>query len=188
MTDIILLDLDLTGAEGGIGTVQRLCTYSTNVFYNPDPDEDPADGYEYIAVGDLLQIDDLNGSSEELNSSGTTVTLSGVDPAYRIQIDQNGFKKAPIDISIATVEDGKNIVASGSAQYWHRGTCDSPATEIDHESGTMTIAVNTQSVFGNLDRVAELCRTSMSTHLARHQGDRFFSFVASTSETELWIS
>ncbi|PHS21998.1 MAG: hypothetical protein COA84_14040 [Robiginitomaculum sp.] len=176
MIDIVLLSLDLTKAPAG--TVHRLTSNSFDVLYN---------GNNYSAVGDLLNFEDIENMAE-LTSIGTTLSLSGIDPAYRIEIDNGGFLNAPIDISIAQLPANTNIVPDGTAAYFHRGTCDTPNTEIDYESGTMSINIGTRSVFGNLDKVPDLCRTSQSSHKARHAGDDFFKYVASIAQEEIWKS
>jgi len=176
MIDIVLVSLDLTKATGGI--VHRMCSASHDVQYN---------GHTYRAVGDLLSIDDIE-STADLTTLGTSITLSGIDPAYRQEIDNGGFLRAPIDIMIAQLPEGSDTVPDNTAGYYHRGTCDTPNTEIDYSTGSLTIAINTQSVFGNLDKIPDLCRTSQSSHEARHPGDKFFTFVAAVTQEEKWIS
>ena len=87
---------------------------------------------------------------------------------------------------IGTLPEGGDQVLD--SQYWHRGTCDTPNTVIDYSSdpATMRIEVSTQSIFGNLDKVPDLCRTSQGSHSSRHPGDLFFSKVASISQEEVW--
>lgn len=181
---IILLSLDLTAATAG--TVHRLCTAPHDIVY---------ESFTYSAVGDLLKIEDLE-TSADLNSVGTTITLSGIDPAYRTEIDQNGFRNAPIELSIGYVDDNTNVVPDGTAVVIHTGTCESPITDVDHESGEMTIGVSTNSIWGNLDKVPDLARSSYATHSSRHCYDKdgnfvpdeTFKYVASTSNEEQWIS
>lgn len=176
MTDIVLLSLDLTNATAG--NVHRLTSNSFDVVYN---------GNNYSAVGDLLNFDDIENMAE-LTSIGTSISLNGIDPAYRIEIDNGGFLNAPIDISIAQLPDNTNVVPDNTAAYFHRGTCDTPNTEIDYASGTMSINIGTRSVFGSLDKIPDLCRTSQSSHKARHAGDDFFKYVASVAQEEVWKS
>lgn len=175
---IVLLALDLTRTDTGTdGEVVRLCTAAHNVTY---------DGSEYMAVGDLLKIDELSEEAA-LITKGTTITLNGIDPSYRQEIDRNAFKFAPIDLLIGVLPIGMNTVTN--AQYWHRGTCDSPNTVIDYsaEVEQLVIQVSTNSVFGNLDKTPSLTRCSQSSHEATHNGDKIFSFVASASlGEELW--
>ena len=181
---IILLSLDLTAAPAG--TIHRLCTAAHDIVY---------ESHTYIAVGDLLKIDDLE-TSADLNSVGTTITLSGIDPAYRREIDSNGFRNAPIELSIGYVQDNTNIIPDGSTVVIHTGTCESPITDVNHETGEMTIGVSTTSIWGNLDKVPDLSRASYATHSSRHcydkdgnfSPDQAFKYVASAANEEQWIS
>ncbi|HHF0536540.1 TPA: hypothetical protein ACPHTZ_000493 [Vibrio alginolyticus] len=174
--DIVLISLDMTAAPAG--RVHRMCTAPFNVTYN---------GYEYIGIGDIINIDELDLTAD-LTSIGLSFTLGGIDPAYRREIDNNGFKRAPIEVLLATVADGTNVVPDNTAIFYHRGTCDTPNTSIDHDTGTLVINITTQSMLGNLKKIPDLCRTSQATHTARHPGDDFFKFVATTEQEELWIS
>ncbi|AGG58286.1 hypothetical protein VPDG_00125 [Vibrio phage henriette 12B8] len=181
---IILLTLDLTAAPSG--NVHRLCTAPHDIIYG---------GYLYTAVGDLLSIDELE-TSADLNSVGTTITLSGIDPAYRREIDNNGFRNAPIELAIGYVNDNTNTIPNGTAVIIHTGTCESPITDVNYESGEMTIGVSTNSIWGNLDKVPDLSRASYATHSSRHcydkdgnfSPDETFKYVASTANEEKWIS
>jgi len=174
--DIVLISLDLTAASAG--RVHRICSAPFDIEYN---------GYEYTGAGDLIGIEDLDLSAD-LTTIGVTLTLSGIDPAYRSEIDSGGFKKAPIEVLLATVPEDTNIVPDNTAIYYHRGTCDTPNTVIDHDAGEMQIEISTESILGNLSKVPDLCRTSQASHTARHAGDDFFKYVASISQEEIWKS
>lgn len=178
MVDIVLVDMDLSQAPAG--TVHRITSAAHNVFWN---------GHEYLAVGDLLEISGLEETAD-IASLGVEITLSGVDPAYRAEIDANGFRKAPLDIWAADVPEGTNVVAS--ADYIHRGYCDTPQTQIEYgdDVSSMTIQISTESVFGILDKIPDLLRSSQATHSSRHNGDQFFKFTAATGEIddEIWRS
>jgi len=176
MIDVVLLSLDLTAAPSG--NVHRLTSNSFDIEYN---------GHNYSAVGDLIGMESIENMAE-LTSIGMSISLSGIDPAYRQEIDNGGFLRAPIDISIAQLPDNTNVVPDNTAAFFHRGTCDTPNTEIDYDAGTMSINIGTQSVFGNLDKIPDLCRTSQSSHKARHAGDDFFKYVASIAQEEIWKS
>ncbi|EDM66193.1 hypothetical protein PE36_00310 [Moritella sp. PE36] len=179
MSFVLLLDLDLRKTDSGgnpIGFVYQITTAAFNVIY---------EGNEYMAVGDLLEIDDLSESAD-LSSIGTTITLSGINPSFRREIDNGSFLKSPIDLRIGEITPGTNIIPDGTAGYVHRGFCDTPNSEIDHSNGSLTIAVATESVFQSLTKTPDLCRTSQSSHEARHNGDKFFTYVASTAQEETW--
>lgn len=172
MTTFVLVELDLSNAPSG--NVIRMTNAPYDIIWN---------GYQFIGNGDLLQIDGLE-TTADLTTIGTTVTLQGVDPAFQQQIDANGFLNAPIDILLADVPEGANIASS--AAYWHRGFCDTPATVVDYQNSTITIGVETQSIFKQLENVPDLMRTSQTNHQAYHDGDRFFEFVADTPVEEIW--
>ncbi|MBE5156671.1 hypothetical protein HJ044_04875 [Vibrio parahaemolyticus] len=175
--EVVLVSIDLTlTIEGGV--VQRLCSAPYDVIHN---------GYEYVAVGDLLAIEEIKESAE-LSSVGIGITLSGIDPAYRYEIDNAAFKKAPIEVLLCELSDDAedNIIPSSNAIVYHRGTCDTPVTKIDYSVGTMTIELQTESIFGSLVKTPDLCRTSQSSHESRHPGDQFFKYVASSAQEEIW--
>lgn len=172
MTTYVLLELDLTNAPSG--NIIRLSNAPYDVIWN---------GYVFTGNGDLLSIDGLD-TTADLATIGTTVNLQGVDPAFQQQIDTNGFLNAPIDILLTDVPEGTNIASSAS--YWHRGYCDTPATVVDYSNNTITIGVETQSIFKQLEQVPNLMRTSQANHQAHHNGDRIYEFVASTATEEIW--
>lgn len=172
MTIFVLVELDLSKAPSG--NVIRLTNAPYDIVWN---------GYLFTGNGDLLQIDGLE-TTADLTTIGTTVTLQGVDPAFQQQIDANGFLNAPIDVLLADVPEGTNIAAS--AAYWHRGFCDTPATVVDYQNSTITIGVETQSIFKQLENIPNMMRTSQANHQAHHNGDRFFEFVADTPVEEIW--
>ncbi|HCG5955137.1 TPA: hypothetical protein NJ081_003599 [Vibrio parahaemolyticus] len=177
--DVVLVSIDLTETiEGGV--VQRLCSAPFDVVHN---------GYQYTAVGDLLAIEEVKESAE-LASIGVGITLSGIDPAYRHEIDNAAFKKAPVEILRCELPDDAedNIIPSQNAVVFHRGTCDTPVTKVDYTKGTMTIELQTESVFGSLVKTPDLCRTSQASHESRHPGDEFFKYVASSAQEEIWRS
>lgn len=182
MIKIVLVELDLTAAPAG--TVHRVCTASHDVVMN---------GYTFVGAGDLLKIDDIE-TTADLASIGTTITLSGIDPAYRQEIDRNGFKKAPITIYAGDIQDNTNQVIN--EVIIHAGTCDTPITEVDYSSGSMTIGVSTVSVWGDLEKTPNLSRSSYATHSSLHAydadgnfvPDEIYKYVASTATEEEWIS
>jgi hypothetical protein len=176
---IVLVSVDLTASTTG-GRVHRFASSAFDVVHN---------GYEFRAVGDLMAIEELE-ESNDLTNLGIGITLSGIDPSYRTEIDNNGFKKAPIVILVAELDDtaNTNIIPTEKAFIYHRGTCDTPNTTVDYDSGTMSIEISTESVFGSLVKLPDLCRTSQASHESRHAGDKFFTFVASIAQEETWRS
>lgn len=182
MHKILFVELDLTAAEAG--RFHRVCSAAHDVQLN---------GNEYTAAGQLLQVEDLQEVVDVANI-GANIILSGVDPAYRIEIDRNGFKKAPVKIYAADLDDNTNIATN--AVLLHAGTADTPVTEVDYSSNTMTIAISTNSIWGELDKSPNLTRSSFATHSAIHcydkdgnyAPDEAFKYVASTSTEEQWIS
>ncbi len=182
MIKLILVELDLTAATAG--NFHRVCSAAHDVIY---------DGNVYSAAGQLLQVDDLQNMIDMANI-GTTVTLSGIDPAYRQEIDNNGFKRAPITIIAADLPDDTDEVVN--AVIVHAGTCDTPVTEVDYGSDTITIGISTVSIWGELDKSPNLTRSSFATHSAIHcydengeySPDETFKYVASTSSEEQWVT
>ena len=141
------------------------------------------DGVLFAGSGDLLEIDDSE-ETNEISKSGISIQLNGIDPVYQAELTDGGFVRAPIDVMVANVPDGTNIVDVYS--YHHRGYCDTPAIEMDYDTGTLSIGVETTNVFTDIDRVPDLLRCSMATHSSRHSGDKFFEYTADVDITEVW--
>lgn len=169
----ILLELRLNDGNGGYNAF-RITSAPFDIIYN---------GSTFTATGELLDIDKLEESTE-LTTRGLTITLNGIDPSYRQEIESNGFIKAPIDILLANVPDGTNV--PNVATFYHRGYADSPYVDTDLERGVMTLQVETKSIFTDIDRVADLMRCSMASHQSRHSGDRFFEYTADVDIEEIW--
>lgn len=173
--EIVLISVDMTGAEGG-GFVYRFCSHSHDIVHN---------SYTYTAAGGLISMEDVELSAD-LTTIGLSLGLSGIDPAYHSEIENGGFKNAPVEVLIAEVPDGSNETTA--SQYYFRGTADTPNTEIDYGNGTITVNLSIQSPLRVLDKSPELMRTSQSSHEAYHPGDKFFKYVASTATEETWKS
>lgn len=141
------------------------------------------DGDVFVGSGDLLQIE-KSESTNEISKTGTTIQLNGIDPVYQADISNGGFIRAPIDILVANVPEGTNVVDMYT--FHHRGYCDTPAMELDHETGTLSVGVETNNVFIDIDRVPDLLRCSMATHASRHAGDKFFEYTADVDLEEVW--
>jgi len=174
MKTFLLMRLDLSNS--GANRILR--------FTNAPYDIEDLFGDVYQSTGDLLQIGDGSGSETELVSTGLTVSLSGVDPSYQAEIDNNGFLRAPIDLMLVKVPDGSNVATEQI--YYHRGLCDTPQTIIDSTSGTITIQIETQSILGDLDKTPSLTKCSFSVHSSRHAGDKFFEYTADAETQEIW--
>lgn len=139
--------------------------------------------YEYRSAADLLKIGEVESSSD-LSTKGIEVSLSGIDVAYQGVIENQGFLKAPLDVMLVELKGNSNEISSYS--YFHRGYCDTPVTTLDYSGGTITIGVQTESVFRDLDKTPSLMRCSFSTHQTRHSGDKFFQYVQDTPVEEIW--
>ncbi|KAB0285473.1 hypothetical protein F2P58_23470 [Vibrio fortis] len=135
-------------------------------------------GAIWSAAGDLLSIGDTE-STYELITEGLEITLSGINQAYQTIIEKQGFRYAPVDVLLATLQPESNIV--NSAKYYHRGFALTPVTEFDEDSGTISVAFETQSAFKNLDKNNRLMTTSLAHHQTFHPTDMFFQYTADTS-------
>jgi hypothetical protein len=127
------------------------------------------------AAGDLLSIGKQE-SNYEIVTEGIEIKLSGINTSLRPVIDRHGFRQAPVDIFLATLPENTNIVSAAS--YYHRGFALSPVTELDEESGTITVIFETQSAFKSLERNSHLMTTSIAHHQSLHPNDQFFQYVA----------
>jgi hypothetical protein len=127
------------------------------------------------AAGDLLSIG-RHETNYEIVTEGVEIKLSGINSSYRSVIDRHGFRFAPVDIFLATLEEDSNQVTAAS--YYHRGFALSPLTELDEASGTITVVFETQSAFKSLERNSHLMTTSIAHHQSLHPADRFFEYVA----------
>lgn len=90
--------------------VLRFCTAAHNVVY---------EGESYTAYGDLLSISDPVEATE-ITSEGVEISLSAVNIDYLSEIDSGAFLKAPVDILLAELPDGTNVIPDGTAAYYHR--------------------------------------------------------------------
>lgn len=140
-------------------------------------------GNVYTAAGDALKIESTEDTSE-VSKTGVSVTLSGLNVNFQNEISNGGFVRAPIDIIKADVPDGSNVVATYA--YYHRGYCDTPLMEVDYDSNTLTIGVETSNIFVDLDKEPSLLKCNMASHSSRHVGDKFFEFTADVDLEEIW--
>jgi len=168
-----LVHLQLNDFNGGL-IHYRLSTSQFDVILNGDV---------YSATGDVLKIDTTEDTGE-VSKTGLTISLSGIDPAIQADIDAGSFVRAPIDIYIADVPDGSDTVSSYN--FYHRGYCDTPITEMDYNSGTISIQLETTNVFTDIDKIPNLLRSSLASHSSRHANDKFFEYVADIDITEIW--
>ena len=132
-------------------------------------------GEVWQAAGDLLSIGKQE-TNYEIVTEGVEIQLSGINNSFRPVIDRHGFRFAPVDIFLATLEDNSNQVTAAS--YYHRGFALSPVTELDETSGTITVIFETQSAFKSLERNSHLMTTSIAHHASLHPNDKFFQYVA----------
>lgn len=168
LNTVILLELRYKNNTDGSTIPFRLTSAPFDVTYS---------GYTWSAAGDLLKIGKLE-ANYELITEGLEITLSGVNTAYQALIDQHGFRNAPVDIWLASLDDDANTVAA--AKYYHRGFAGTPVTEYDEETGTISVVFETQSAFKSLDRNSQLMTTSLAHHRSLHTNDNFFLYVADT--------
>jgi len=166
---ILLVEIRYTDKETQVITPIRLTSAPFNVQH--------AD-VEWVAAGDLLSIGDYE-SNYELITDGIEIQLSGVNGAYQSIIETHGFRNAPVDVLIATLDEASNIVSS--ATYYHRGFAMSPMTEYNDADGTITVAFETESAFKNLKRTNRLMTTSIAHHQALHPKDMFFQYTADSA-------
>lgn len=169
----LLVEIRVNDFNGGYNPI-RLCTAPFNVVL---------DGNTYIGAGDILEISDAEETAE-ISKNGITLTMSGVDPVYQNELASGGFVRAPIDIITANVPEGSNVV--DLYYYHHRGYCDTPLTQVDYKSNTITIGIETTNVFTDIDRIPDLMRCSMASHSSRHSGDKFFQYTADVDLEEVW--
>ncbi|EGR0690385.1 hypothetical protein E2K20_06000 [Vibrio parahaemolyticus] len=168
-TQILLLELRYKDQSTGEVTPVRLTNAPFDVQHG---------GVTWSAAGDLLEIGETE-SSYELITEGVEITLSGVNPVYRVILEQEGFRNAPVDILLATLPDGTDTVSS--AKYYHRGFAQTPVTEFDEASSSISVKFETESAFKSLDKTRFLMSTSLAHHQALHAGDMFFQYTADTS-------
>lgn len=169
----ILVHLKVKDNVGGF-IDYRLATSSFDINLN---------GQIFTATGDLLKISE-DEETAEISKTGVTVEMSGLDPQFQADIDAGGYVRAPIDIYIANVPEGSNVVDTYT--FHHRGYCDTPNTAIDYASGTMTIAIETTNIFTDIDRQPDLMRSSLASHSSRHSGDKFFEYIGNGEGTDIW--
>ena len=174
-TQVVLMLLNYKDHDTGEVTQVRFTNAPFDVKYL---------GGVWIAAGDLLKIGN-HESNYEIVTEGLEINLSGINRSLQPIIDKHGFRNAPIDILIGTLEDGSDEVTA--ATYYHRGFALTPVTEFDERSGTITVAFETQSVFKSLDKNSHLMTTSMAHHQTLHPKDKFFQYTADNGlGEEVW--
>ncbi len=150
---------------------------TTDVHYTNAPFHVSYNGITWYAAGQLMTIGS-HESSYELITDGVDIKISGISKDAQPVIDKYGFRNAPVDILLAKLPTGTNTVPNASAIYYHRGFAGTPLTEIDEDSGTITVAFETTSVFKNLDDNSRLMTTSLAHHQVYHKDDKFFEYTA----------
>ncbi len=165
-TTVVLTRLKYKDHDIGDVTEVRFTNAPFDVIY---------DNKTWIAAGDLLRIGNQE-SSYELVTEGVLITLSGLNASLQPIIDRHGFRKAPVDILLGTLPDNTNVISAAS--YWHRGFALTPVTEFDESGETITVAFETESVFKDLSRTANLMSSSLAHHQALHPNDMFFQYTA----------
>lgn len=160
--------------DNGVIFDYRLATSPFDVVLN---------GATFTATGDLLKITDSE-ETNEISKTGITVQLDGLNQQFQAEIDAGNFVRSPIDVYIANVPDGTNVV--DTYEFYHRGYCDTPTMNVDYETGSVMVSVDTTNIFTDLDRIPDLMRSSMASHSSRHNGDKFFEYVANGEGEAIW--
>jgi hypothetical protein len=134
----ILVDLTLTTGViyiwSGIGTL----TYS---------------GHDYLGVGSLGTLGDITEGTD-VKADGTTITLSGIDPALLNDCLNDIQLGAPVTIWFALFGDG----ALTSITKLCVGTVDKPTIPISPDAITITLAIENRMI--NLQRASNRRYTS----------------------------
>ncbi len=169
------IEIKLNDGNGGFD-VLRIATSPFDVVLNGDV---------YTATGDVLEIS-KSESTGEISKTGLNLKMTGIDPTFQTHLDAGGFIRAPITILTCLVPDGSNVVTV--YEYYHRGFCDTPLTQVDYDTGTLTISLETNNVFTDIDKIPNLLRSSMASHSSRHPGDKFYQYTADVDVEETWKS
>ena len=168
-----ILNFKLNDGNGGFQTLS-LTTAPFDVVLN---------GVTASSTGDVLGISDSE-SSGDVNKIGIVITASGIDPTFQASLDGGGFIRAPVDVLICNIPEGTNVVDYYTV--YHRGYCDTPMTTVDYETGKLSIALETNNVFIDIDKIPRLLRSSLASHSSRHAGDLFYQYTADVNVEETW--
>lgn len=150
-------------------------------------------GNTYTGVGNLLQISDMQESSD-IAAYGATITLSGIPSAYVSLAVNEPYqaRKAIIQFGVVggsesalLMEDGSYILLEDGGKILLEGLATSSATifsgemdqmNISYGPETVTISLNVESRMVNL-RNPRIRRYTDEDHQSRYPGDVAFEFV-----------
>ncbi|BCV28478.1 baseplate hub domain-containing protein [Shewanella algae] len=129
-------------------------------------------GKHYQSVGEVLEISEAE-TTAELATQSITVSLNGLSTLGEVTATEDLLLNAPIDVLLADIPDGGN--STNNFTYYHRGYCGE--VQFSNSNETYVAAIETQSVFKQLDKKASLMQTNTSSHQAMHDGDLFYQYA-----------
>jgi hypothetical protein len=136
-------------------------------------------GNTYLGVGSLGKIGAITEGTE-VKADGTTVALSGIDPALLADCLSEIQVGSPASIYFALVDPNLNIL--GTPYPLFAGCVDQPVLEIGLDS--ISIALKLESRLSNLQR-ASMRRYTSADQALQYADDSFFAFVEQLNDEAL---
>jgi hypothetical protein len=141
---------------------QYVWTGIGNLLYN---------GNTYRGVGSLGKVGDVSESSD-VNAEGTSISLSGIDPALLSECMSDIQLGAPVTIWFALFDVNCNII--GTPYPYFVGTVDQPVLQIGVDA--LTISLKLENRLVNLQR-ANMRRYTSADQDIYYPGDTAFNWV-----------
>ncbi|HLH35994.1 MAG TPA: hypothetical protein VKX41_15080 [Alloacidobacterium sp.] len=128
-------------------------------------------GNTYTGVGSLGQVGTISEATE-VRADGTTVTLSGIDPALMGDCLNDVRVGAPAVIYFALVDQSGALI--GTPYPLFSGTVDKPVVSVGPDSISISLAL--ESRLTNLQRATQRRYTAADQHI-KYPDDTGFNWV-----------
>jgi len=163
---------------------------------NPDTgDPDPAgfhddagtvdiDGRSYKGVGAGLQLSQIEGVAD-LGIPGTTVVLSGVDPAAVALINSRSIGQAPVEVLFGVYDVDTHELIPPLVRMF-KGVVDEPLIRTPARGGRASIEVALESIARALT-VKRTVTRSPDSHKERVPADEFYDYTPGLRERTIYF-
>lgn len=140
------------------------------------------DAQAYVGVGSFGQIGSVSEGTD-VHADGTTVSLSGIDPALSADAMNEVQLGAPAKLWLGLVSQGAVV---GAPYLLFAGVVDQPLIDIDPTSGKDTITLALETLLSDLQRASNRRYTSADQRIA-FPNDSGFSWVELENDIALRI-
>lgn len=154
----------------------------TPIYVTDVPFTVPYDGNDYLGVGNLGQISELEEGAE-LEARNLVFRISIVNPASLSQALAPSYVGRAVEVREANLDPVTHAII-GVPILWWAGVLDEPEIEIDPETGNRSLTVAGESVFVTWEKARSRFRTNEDQQ-ARFAGDKFFEFKPQIADKEI---